>query len=645
MAFHDRAGLDRLEQAGLLLDRVESEPLALASLTSAQVREVAAWPETWSLHENAALDLYLDESVAMIGAKDVHEGRGLRAPYTGAGVGVAVIDTGTDTTHPDLPYGAKVKRNFYVVANPFGSSPRNTVFAESLQTDTEHGHGTHVASTIAGTGAASGGRYGGVAPGADIYSFKAGAGPSVLTWWTVRAFDWIVTNGEALNIRVVSNSWGGGDGSDYDPSDPVNIMTKRSYEEGIVVLFAAGNSGGPNKLNEYAVSPYVVSVGAVDKSGTKASFTSVGRPGGDMVRDENGLYRPTVMAPGVDILAARSSAGVVMSTGVDAENPFYTSADGTSMATPHVAGVVALMLQARPALTPAHVIAILEGTADAMDAYETWEVGAGLVDAHAATQAAEKGRVKFPPATGGKTPAYVLREGASYAGTILPAGYTTKAATDAGVLSVPVTVGAGVDALFADLSWGSITENVYLFLDDPSGREVASSAGLLDIGEVTYRTVAVTNPTPGEWTIRVEGRVNTITDVSGSWGLYDENTKTRTDGTATTTSTAFDGTLGPAVVAGDTRWHDIVVPTGASALDVYVEWSAPTWDIDLYIYDPSGRQVTYSAAGDTRFERATVTTGHPMTGELAPGVWRAEVRGYLTVSEAYNGTATITARA
>lgn len=652
VTFSTPTGVAKLAALVGPVDALASEPMARASLSAAQVRDVASWPETRSVAANEALRLMLDESVPMIHAPDVWAGRGLRQGYTGAGVGVAVIDSGCDASHPDLPLGAKVAKNYYVVTTPLGVRTNASTFADGVETDTEEGHGTHVASTIAGTGAASGGRFVGVAPGASLDCFKAGTGPAIWTWWALKGFDWVLQNGSAANVRVISNSWGGGDGEDYDPLDPVNVVVKDCYDHGVTVVFAASNSGGPNKLNRYAVSPYVVGVAAVDKQGKLATFSSTGRPGGDMTRDANGLYRPAVAAPGVDIEAARSMAGAAMSTGVDPENPFYTVASGTSMATPHVSGVVALMMQARPQLTPQNVIDILEGTAMPLP-YETWEAGAGLVDAYAAVKAAERGQTHFHPSTAGKTPEYLLREGSTFQGSVLPAGYTTKDA-GVGVWRATVPVADGVEALYVSIGWPRMTDNVYLFLDDPGGHEVAESAGLLDLGSVNFRTVAVTNPVAGNWTIRVEGRVNLPTDFDGFWGQYDANTRgaTKTTSATATDTTTYGGTalagadvtsVGGVPLTYTSQKHTFTVPAGATRVDVYLQWpDATATDLDLYVYDAAGRQAGSSGQGDTTWERAVVTTDDPMTGALLAGTWTLEVRSWLNTVSAYNGTVEVT---
>jgi serine protease AprX len=649
VTFSDRSGIGRLKESVGSVDTLKSVPMAMANLSAAQIRDVASWSETRSVWNNAELELYLDESTKMVKADKVWAGAGLRRPYLGTGIGVAVIDSGVDTLHPDLPYGSKVKKNFYVAGDPLtGDEP--TVYVEGArQTDTEVGHGTHVSSTIAGTGAASGGRFKGVAPGADLYVFRGGVGLSILTWWAVKAFDWVIENSDTYNIRVISNSWGGGDGQDYDPADPVNVVSKAAYDNDIVVVFAAGNSGGPNMIARNSVSPYVVCVGAVDKNLKKAGFSSTGRPGGDMKRDENGLYRPTVMAPGVDIEAAHSSAGFVMADGLDPENPLYTTAEGTSMATPHVSGVVALMLEARPELSAQNVIDILEGTATNMPDYEQWQVGAGFVNAQAAVQAAEKGQLNFRPSTKGKTPEYTLLSSKDWTGTVLPAGYAVVDQTAALASDTQVQVGSGVDALYAEIEWALAAEGIYLQLLDPAGNLVEESAGLTDIGFVNFRTVVTTSPEPGTWTVRAIGRVNTVTDYRGFYGLYQLNKprKTTAPTNLTTTTTPFEGTvLTSADAVHDSQYFTFSVPQGATEVGTRIDWAETSYDIDLYVYDANGRLAQSSTSGDRNWEEVSITgTTDPMVASagLPAGDWTVEVRGWLVVApEPFTGTFSVT---
>ncbi|WP_053073997.1 S8 family serine peptidase [Bacillus sp. LL01] len=155
-----------------------------------------------------------------------------------------------------------------------------------------------------------------------------------------------------------------------------------------------------SSFNPYAKAPWVISVGAGEKDGSLADFSSRG------TKDVGGTFEidgeqwewkdePTVVAPGVDIISTRVLSPLsVISAPKDLQLieptylPFYTTMSGTSMATPHVAGIVALLLEANPALTPSEVKDILQETATDMPGYESWEVGAGYVNAYDAVEAA-----------------------------------------------------------------------------------------------------------------------------------------------------------------------------------------------------------------------------------------------------------------
>ncbi|RSD23252.1 S8 family peptidase [Mesobacillus subterraneus] len=340
-----------------------------------------------SIYANDDLEYFLRDSRALIGAEAVWNDLG----YTGKGVTVAVIDSGIDATHPDLQYGEKVIQNVkFVVGDLFGNQP--LYLENQLNTDTTSGHGTHVAGTIAGSGTSSGGLYKGVAPDAKLVGLGVGEAINIL--WSLEAFDYAIKNQEKYGIDIISNSWGST--GEYSPDHPINVASKKAHDAGMTVVFAAGNEGPEdNTLNPYSAAPWVISVAAGTKDKQLADFSSRGVAGDEYLH-------PDITAPGVDIVATRSSTGLVMNllgTVTDVSYidplhlPYYTTSSGTSMATPHISGVVTLMKEANPSLTPDLALDLMVQTADPMAGYQLHEVGAGYVNAYKAVQAASSSKV------------------------------------------------------------------------------------------------------------------------------------------------------------------------------------------------------------------------------------------------------------
>ena len=342
-------------------------------------------------------------------------------PVTGKNVGVAYVDTGIDATHPDLKLGENVVQN---VIFPTALVPLNlpAEFVPILPvedqpfSDVEGGHGTFGAGVLAGTGAASGGFYRGVAPGAKLIGLQAGSDAGLSTFAIVQALDYALVNQFRYNIRVCNNSYGTTLADyPYDPFDPINTATRMLHDRNITVVFAAGNDGdAPNMINPFSVAPWVISVAAGEKQGlgTPAGFSSRGNDNGTgtdtpgQPADETAApnLRPDITGSGVDMKAARSKGpGVTnvvgtipifvgandLSTIPPAFLPFYTTSQGTSFSTPQVSGVIALMMEANPLLTPDEVVTILRQTANPMP-YEERVVGAGYVDARNAARAAKQ---------------------------------------------------------------------------------------------------------------------------------------------------------------------------------------------------------------------------------------------------------------
>jgi subtilisin family serine protease len=338
-------------------------------------------------------------------------------PVTGKDVGIAYIDTGIDATHPDLKLGENVANNvFFPTAEiplnlPSGFLP--VVPLENVPiSDVEGGHGTFGAGVTAGTGAASGGFYRGVAPGAKLIGLTAGNDVGLSTFAILQAMDYALAHQFQYNIRVCNNSYGTTLADlPYSADDPVNTATRLMHDRNITVVFAAGNDGdAPDMINPFSVAPWVISVAAGEKRGlgTPAGFSSRGNDNGTgtdtagQPADPNALpnLRPDITGSGVDIKSTRSKApGVTnvagtipvfvgandLSTISPAFLPYYTTSQGTSFSTPQVSGVVALMTEANPLLTPDEIVSILRQTANPMP-YEERVVGAGYVDAHNAVR-------------------------------------------------------------------------------------------------------------------------------------------------------------------------------------------------------------------------------------------------------------------
>ncbi|MFI8831392.1 S8 family peptidase [Streptomyces afghaniensis] len=288
----------------------------------------------------------LDKSVPQIGAP-----KAWAAGYDGKGVKIAVLDTGVDATHPDL-------KGQVIGAKNFTTSPDTT---------DKVGHGTHVASIAAGTGAKSGGKYKGVAPGAKIINGKVlddggfGSDSEVLA-----GIEWAAAEG----ADVVNMSLGGGDTPAIDPLEAA--VNKLSEEKGILFAIAAGNEGdfGEQTIGSPGSAEAALTVGAVDEKDVLADFSSRG-PGMD------GALKPDVTAPGVDITAA-SAPGNQIAAEVGEKPAGYMTISGTSMATPHVAGAAALLKQQHPEWKYAELKGALTGSTKG-GKYTPFQQGSGRI--------------------------------------------------------------------------------------------------------------------------------------------------------------------------------------------------------------------------------------------------------------------------
>jgi len=414
-----------LQSLGILGGRyTKALPIVLTSINRTQFTALKAKPGVRSLYANRTFRLLDLEGRTITGIENLIRDGQVTAlnnglPVTGKNIGVSYIDTGIDATHPDLQLGQNVIQNVYYatadlpVEPPAGFLP--VVPVENVPiTDVEGGHGTFGAGVTAGTGVASAGLYKGMAPGAKLVAIRAGNDVGLTTYAIIQAMDYTLVNQYRYNIRVCNNSWGTTLANNpYDPNDPINTATRMMHDRNITVVFAAGNDGdAPDMINPFSVAPWVISVAAGEKQGlgTPAGFSSRGNDNGtgsdtagqpaDPAVAPN--LRPDITGSGVDIKSTRSKApGVTniagtlpvfvgandLSTIPPAFLPYYTTSQGTSFSTPQVSGIVALMLEANPLLTPDQVVTLLRQTATPMP-YEERVVGAGYVDAHNAVRAA-----------------------------------------------------------------------------------------------------------------------------------------------------------------------------------------------------------------------------------------------------------------
>ncbi|MFJ3798981.1 S8 family serine peptidase [Streptomyces sp. NPDC090088] len=282
---------------------------------------------------------------AQMGAPDAW-----RAGLDGKGVKVAVLDTGVDTTHPDLKDAVVASANF----------------AGTRTTDDMFGHGTHVASSIAGSGAASGGKYKGVAPGAQLLNAKVldddgyGSDSGI-----VAGMQWAVDQG----AKVINMSLGQRDVYGTDPLE--QAVDELSAAKGVLFAISAGNDGpGEGTLASPGSADAAITVAAVDHDDSLGSFSSRGPTADD------GL-KPDISAPGVNIVGAKAKNAVI---GTDAGTPGYITLSGTSMASPHVAGAAAILAQQHPDWTGERIKAALMASAKPRSGPTAYEQGSGRVD-------------------------------------------------------------------------------------------------------------------------------------------------------------------------------------------------------------------------------------------------------------------------
>jgi serine protease AprX len=557
--------------------------------------------------------------------------------WTGAGVTVAVIDAGVDGTHPDLcaaalfckGTGVKVVQNVKVVGRQDVAADPVVYLEDQLSTDSSSGHGSHVAGIVGGFGTASAtpGKYRGVAPGAGIVGY--GTGELVEAVNVLAAYDHAIAHRDEYGIRVINNSWGPGAFTDYDPEHPVNRATDAAWAAGISVVFGAGNDGTrTDSLNMFSSHPRAISAGGGRKDGQQAFFSSKGVPG-------SAHWHPTVTAPGEAIVSVRASTGFTMaaadaSGGTDnpdaasgTDTAFYAASSGTSMAAPHVSGIIALVQQAARAthgrwLTPLEVRNLLQNTARPMPGYQHYSVGAGYVDAYAAVQAAVAGTGTRPYDDG------TTYDVAPFAGSVGPAAYLSTS-----TFSSTFDVAAGARSLDVMADWGpeqvvpanqdldislyrpdgTLFRNTFLTCDptqQPNGYSSFCSSA-------PNERLSVVGPVPGTWRVEVHGGLATVSEtVRGLWSAAypDALAPVRANTAAALTLTAAT----PASLAGQSVLLTATVrdAAGLPVPNAPISWSGAgvgAVGSAEVLTDANGRAVALARSGAPGTQTATATTG------------------------------------
>jgi serine protease AprX len=477
-----------LEGLGVKSVTLRKLPFSLAVGDPAALRRAAKLPGVVRTRPNERLELELARSGNLVFGGAAERDALYAAGLDGSGQNVALIDSGVDGLHPDMR--DRVVRNVKIVGVDGVLDEIQGVFSTPVEcpvacnTDTSSGHGTHVASIMAGTGAASDGLNRGMAPGAGIVSI--GVGDAVAIFHALQGYDYLLVHPE-LNVTAVNNSYGPSGGGRFDATSPIAIGTKALHDAGITFVFSGGNSGvggadgsdpdepvgssdcspdapqgtpgvdgSPCKSNPNGLAPWAISVGAIRKDhdggvGDQPLTFFSASGDDDPQRSVDGSlllnYGPTLVAPGMNVRAARTPTGAAVGTGCVGNDPlacipdrpeyeaFYAPSSGTSMAAPHVTGAIAVIQDAAQArlgrrLTPDEVKALLVKTAtpltkvDALwdfpcgeftpcggtfpgttgEAYERWQVGAGALSVGRAV-----GAVASLPKKPGKKPKKRIR--------------------------------------------------------------------------------------------------------------------------------------------------------------------------------------------------------------------------------------------
>ncbi len=578
-----------------------------ATLTKGQLQALARLPELVHVEENSRVRAFNDSAQASFGVAEARaddpslDGSAdvSATSYGGGDLVAAVIDTGIDAGHQDLDGGKVIAFKDYV-------NGRTTPYDDN-------GHGTHVAGTIAGD------VFQGVAPGAAVVGVKvldAEGGGTMAN--VTAAIDWVVQSKDVYGIEAINLSLGASGCA--DGTDTTSQAVNAAHDAGLVVAVAAGNEGpGTCTVGSPGAAAKALTVGAMADLGMagfkQAAFSSRGKTA-------DGRIKPDVSAPGVGIRSA--DAGTTAG---------YVTYDGTSMATPFVAGVALLMRDANPLLTSQQVKDAIMQTAidwgrggDNKTAGSTGadiDYGAGRLDGYAALKAAGA-PLSSPPAM----PVHQLREGSLSA---------TGASVDYQLNVTDTQFPIGATMIMPAISSATATSPDFdLYLYDPSGNQVAQTYTYSRQEVLGYKPTAT-----GTYTLRVKsynGSGAYFVDISAGLGVDTTapsvSSVSPADGatvvaTSTNVSVTFSETMDKTATQSA---FSLVRSSDGAAVSGAFSWSGNT-----LIFDPSS-----SLAAGTAYTARVTTAAKDTAGNALAAEKTSSFTTVTTVTAYPTGTAIIT---
>ncbi|PHR65790.1 S8 family peptidase [Pseudidiomarina marina] len=642
VSFDKNSNIDPvLQNLGIPYLSLKTMPMAGATVTKGQLEALIKNSAVSSIYANAPLQYSNYTSGEITGGHYVHDYYGL----DGHGVTIAVLDSGVDATHPDLEFQTKTIENVKILGDLDLLGGRNAFIEGVPNSDTTSGHGTHVAGTVAGSGMVSVNDerrayyHDGIAPGASIIGLGAGEGLSIL--YALLGFDYAIANQDRLGIDIITNSWGGGDGAEFDPNNPINKASFEAYSKGMVVSFAASNSGpDEDTLNQYAIAPWVINVAAGTSEKELADFSSRGVAGH--------VYKlPDITAPGQNITSTRAPNTVIGAMGpvVDLEHPeyaaYYHTISGTSMATPFVAGVAALLLEVNPDLSPDQIEQILKDSAEPMN-YAPHEVGAGYIDVKAAVDLAKITSGNRPSFMSGNTQwssqGYWAQFDNNNDELVYLGKWQTKSYDTAFQQSVAVAKNNNA-SIFAKIRGERVRFHFLATNSNPASIEVIMNGRSL--GTETIYAANASETSPQEVVIAFDDLGEGVHDLEvrilNKHVMFD---RIDVDGDLLAPDVSFSisqqinsGTMGVSAENLEVQEFPLEITPNDVSITSSLSWTGVA-DLDFYLVNPDGVEVASSASLENPEELQFWTD--------TPGTYTLRVTGYISIATPFTITTDIT---